>query len=144
MTYVPEGIIISRRKLASDLIKESGFTPTHKVATPLPVHLKLQASNSPLYQQPTHYHSLIGKLNFLTHTRPDISYAVQSLSQYMQHPTDDHYSALLHTVNYVAHTLHQGILLQGSPSLQDFDWGACVDTRRFVTGYVSKSSSEAE
>ena len=59
----------------------------------------------------------------------------------MQHPTEYHYSALLHTVNYVAHTLHQDILLQGSPSLllhaySDFNWGTCVDMRRFVTGYV--------
>ena len=167
VSYVPEGVILSQRKFASDLIKESGFVPTKKVATPLPVHLKLQASYSPLYNNPTHFRSLVGKLNYLTHTRPDVSYAVQSLSQYMQNLTEEHHSALLQAINYVAHTLSQGILIQGSDTLHlhaysDSDWGACIDTRRSVTGYVllfgnspiswrsnkqssvSKSSSEAE
>ncbi|XP_057526491.1 uncharacterized mitochondrial protein AtMg00810-like [Amaranthus tricolor] len=109
--------------------EESGIVPSKKVATPLPVHLKLQASNSPLYLDPQHYRSLVGKLNYLTHPRPDISFAVQSLSQYMQNPTEDHYSALLHTITYVAHTLHHDVLLQGSNTLHlhaylDSDWGA--------------------
>lgn len=85
----------------------------------------------------------------------------------MQNPTELHDKALLHTLNYVATTAGQGILLKGSDKLtlkaySDSDWGACIDTRRSVTGYiilfgdspvswkskkqstVSKSSSEAE
>lgn len=135
VTYVPNGVMLSQHKFSIDLVKQSGIVPSKKIATPLPIHLKLQASNSPLYHDPQHYRSLVGKLNYLTHTRPDLSYAVQSLSQYMQNPTVDHYSVLLHTVTYVAHTLHHGILLQGSDLLQvhaysDSNWGACIDTRR--------------
>ena len=85
----------------------------------------------------------------------------------MQSPTQEHFSAFTHTLNYIASTSGQGILLKGSDHIQlhaysDSDWGACLDTRRSVTGYimmfghspvswkskkqntVSKSSSEAE
>lgn len=85
----------------------------------------------------------------------------------MKNPTEAHNQALHHTLNYIATTDGQGIILKGSDQLRlhaysDSDWGACMDTRRSVTGYlvllgdspvswkskkqqtVSKSSSEAE
>lgn len=133
---------MSQKKFATDLVQKLGMSLTKHVATPLPVHLNLQASNCPLYSDPTHYRSSVGKLNFLTHTHPHISYPIKSLSQYMQNPTKDHYSALLHTITYVAHNLYRGILLQGSDALHlyacsDSDWGACdLDPRWSVTSYI--------
>lgn len=81
----------------------------------------------------------MGKLSFLTNTRPDLAYIVQSLSQYMQKHTKAHYQALLHTINYAHTTAGQYILLRATNhlSLQAFsysDWGSCIDTRRSVTG----------
>ena len=94
-----------------------------KVATPLPLNFKLQSFNSPLFYEPTKYRSLVGKLNFLT-TRP----------------TEIHYQALIHTLNYVATTAGQGILLKATNNLcfkafSDSDWGACLDKRRSATCY---------
>ena len=111
--------------------------------------------------------TLVGKLNYLTNTRPALSYTVQTLSQYMHAPRTSHWSALQHTLRYLAGTATQGILLKASDKLKlqafsDADWASCVDTRRSVTGYillfgnspitwkskkqstVSKSSAEAE
>ena len=87
------------------------------------------------------YCSLVGKLNFLTHTRPDLAYTVQTLSQYLQNPTQAHYNALQHTLHYVHSTTGQGILLHATDKLSlqafsDSDWGVCIDTRRSVTGYL--------
>lgn len=84
---------------------------------------------------------MVGKLNFLTHTRPDLSYTVQCLSQFLQSPKVSHYQVLLHTLHYVASTAGQGIILQASDKLtlqaySDSDWGACTDSRRSITGYV--------
>ena len=113
------------------------------------------------------YRSIVGKLNFLTNTRPDLSYTVQSLSQYMQKPREPHWKALMHTLGYVLYTNKQGIILKVKDRLtlhaySYSDWGACSKTRRSVSGYilllgkspvswkskkqhaVSKSSSEAE
>ena len=103
----------------------------------------------------------------MTNTRADIAYTVQSLSQFMQNPRTSHWTALLHTLNYVSSTCGQGIKLKGQDKLIlqayfDSDWGSCIDTRKSITGYVmmlgnspiswkrkkqqtvSRSSSEAE
>ncbi|XP_021761303.1 uncharacterized protein LOC110726145 [Chenopodium quinoa] len=85
--------------------------------------------------------SLVGKLNFLTSTRPDLSYTVQALSQFMSEPRTSHLAALQHTLRYAAGTEGQGILLKASDQLKleafsDSNWGACVDTRRSITGYL--------
>ena len=72
------------------------------------------------------YKQLVGKLNFLTSTKPDLSFTVQTLSQFMQAPSIDHCNALLHTLNYVSSTTGQGILFKDSTQLSlqafsDFD-----------------------
>ena len=59
----------------------------------------------------------------------------------MQNLTDLHFQVLTHTLNYVAYTIGQGILLQFFDDLKlhaytDSDWGACLDTRKSITGYV--------
>ncbi|XP_021726146.1 uncharacterized protein LOC110693297 [Chenopodium quinoa] len=135
--------------------------------TPLPQHQKLATDDGVLLSDVTLYRSLVGKLNFLTNTRPDLSYSVQTLSQFMQNPRTTHMEALQHTLRYVAHTTGQGILLKGSDALTlqaliDSDWASCSDSRKSISGYVlllgsspiswkskkqptmSKSSSESE
>ena len=78
--YVPDGLVLSQCKFATDLLHEFGLDSFKKVVTPLPINLKLQSNDSPLYSYLTLYRSIIGKLNFLTSTRPDLSFATQSLS----------------------------------------------------------------
>ena len=110
---------------------------------------------------------MVGKLNFLTNTRPDLAYTVQFLSQFMQNPRIPHALALQHTLNYVHTTSSQGIIIKGSDQLHlqaysDSEWASCPISRRSITGYilllgsspiswkskkqgtVSRSSSEAE
>lgn len=99
------------------MLGECKFSLTGRAVTPLPGHLKLTADDGELLDQPEVYRSLVGKLNFLTHTRPDLCYAVQSLSQFMQQPRTPHLHALQHTLRYVHHTIGQGIVLQGGDQL---------------------------
>lgn len=74
------------------------------------------------------------EINFLTNTRPDLSFTVQNLSQFLQEPRESHFKALMHELKYVASTMGQGILLKGNEKLtlqaySDSDWGACLTTR---------------
>lgn len=139
--YSPEGITLTQQKFTKEFLLAAGITSPKQVATPLPLHLKLTSAKGNLFSDAALYRCLVGKLNFLTNTRPDLSYIVQSLSQYMHAPTVSHDQALLHAFNYVGCTCGQGILLQASASLclqafSNSDWGACYDTRRSFSWYI--------
>lgn len=105
------------------------------------MNLKLLANEGALFDDPALYRKLIGKLNFLTHTRPDLSFTIQTLSQFMQTPRQPHWKALQHTLNYIYSICEQGIILNGLSKLVlqafiDSDWAACPNIRRSVTGYI--------
>ena len=73
-------------------------TPSH---TPLPEGLTLSKdTNSPSVDAKI-YRMLVGKLLFLTKTRPDISHAVSVVSRFMQHPQEVHLQAAKHVLRYV-------------------------------------------
>ena len=113
------------------------------------------------------YRRLIGRLIYLTITRPELSYPVHILAQFMSTPRENHWHAALKVVRYLKGTCGQGLLLSASSdlSLQSFcdaDWASCPTTRQSLTGFcvliggslvswkckkqqvVSRSSAEAE
>jgi hypothetical protein len=92
-----EGISISQRKYCLDLLKDSGLMGT-KPATPLDPSIKLHNDDGKAYEDISSYRRLIGKLLYLTNTRPDIAYATQQLSQFLYKPTITHYNAACRVV----------------------------------------------
>lgn len=140
VSWTKEGMILTHHKYTKELLHTFGIQSFRKVATPLPLNLKLSANEGDLCQHPKLYRSIIRKLNFLTNTRPDLSYIVQTLSQYMQTPRILHWEALAHTLNCVHHTCGQGIIIKENTKLTlqaycDLDWAACPNTRS-VSGYL--------
>uniref|UniRef100_A0A3Q7HLH8 Reverse transcriptase Ty1/copia-type domain-containing protein n=1 Tax=Solanum lycopersicum TaxID=4081 RepID=A0A3Q7HLH8_SOLLC len=76
-------------------------------------------------------------------TRPDLSFVVQVLSQYMHSPKSSHMEAALRVVRYIKGTAGLGLFMPSNKNNEmvaycDSDWGACVETRRSVTGYMIK------
>ena len=141
VSYVTEGIILTQQKFTKEILAECGFDISKRTKTPLPANVKLLNDEGEVYSDPSHYRCLIGKLNFLTHTRPDLSFSVQTLSQFLQQPRLPHVQALTHVLRYLNHTSGQGILLQAAPQLtlhaySDSDWASCPNTRRSIAGYV--------
>uniref|UniRef100_A0A3Q7H9C8 Reverse transcriptase Ty1/copia-type domain-containing protein n=1 Tax=Solanum lycopersicum TaxID=4081 RepID=A0A3Q7H9C8_SOLLC len=89
------GILMNQRKYALELISDVGLAGSKPVHTPLEPNVKLTsvehdkctgAKDDPLFEDMSRYQKLIGKLIYLTITRPNICFAVQLLSQLMQHP----------------------------------------------------------
>ena len=97
---VPSGLILTQRKFAIDLLKE--FQCDSLSATSCPLG-PLSKTHSPDYSlaDATTYRKLVGKLNYLTNTRPDIAFVVQYLSQFLQAPTKSHMTAAFHTLRYI-------------------------------------------
>nr|XP_016514341.1 PREDICTED: uncharacterized mitochondrial protein AtMg00810-like [Nicotiana tabacum] len=89
---------------------------------------------------PRIYRRIMGKLNFLWHTRPDIAYSVQHLSQFLQAPQVSHMLAVIYFLRYLMNAPDLAIFLPKSTDLSlltysDSDRATYAHTRRFVTRY---------
>jgi hypothetical protein len=87
------------------------------------------------------FRSLAGALQYLTFTRPDITYTVRQISLHMHDPREPHLAAMKHTLRYLQGTLDYGLLLRRSASSEltvytDVNWAGCPDTRRSTSGYA--------
>ncbi|KAF2300329.1 hypothetical protein GH714_012046 [Hevea brasiliensis] len=83
-----KGIVISQRKFVLEMLKEYGLLGSKRSSVPVEVNLKMVHGDENLLANPTCYRQLIGKLMYITLARPDISYGVQVLSQFMDKPTE--------------------------------------------------------
>ena len=86
--------------------------------------------NNDLYPNPTHYGSLVGGLQYLTFTRPDLSYNVNFVCQFMHAPTMAHYQLVKCILHYVHGTAHFGLQILASSTLDlygfsDANWAGC-------------------
>jgi len=95
-----------------------------------------EAANQGVYQR------LIERLIYLSHTRPDISYAVNTLSQFMHSPSKIHLKAAYRVLRYLKRTLGHGLMFRKSDYLElsiyiDADFASSIVDRRSITGICS-------
>ncbi|KAL0377966.1 UNVERIFIED_CONTAM: Retrovirus-related Pol polyprotein from transposon RE2 [Sesamum radiatum] len=122
------------------LVADTGLSNAKAATTPLPPGIKFSTTAENQLLNPESYRRLIGRLLYLSFSRPDISHATQQLSQYMQTPCQQHWNAALHLVKYLKGTPCIGLFFPAEANFSlkaysDADWAACVDTRRSLTGY---------
>ncbi|GKA39501.1 ribonuclease H-like domain-containing protein [Tanacetum coccineum] len=160
------GLFLSQSKFAEEILERAHMQHCNPCKTPVDTESKLGSDGDPV-SDPTLYRSLAGALQYLTFTRPDISYAVQQICLYMHDPRDPHFTALKRILRYVRGTIDHGLQLYVSSTSQltaytDADWAGCPVTRRSTSGYcvflgdnllswsakrqvtLSRSSAEAE
>jgi hypothetical protein len=161
------GLFLHQRQYSLDILERAGMTDCKPCATPVDTCAKLSLTNGPLVADPTDYRSLAGALQYLTFTRPDISYAVQQVCLHMHDPREVYLTALKRILRYVRGTIDLGLHIQRSQATDlvvysDADWAGCPNTRKSTSGYavflgdnlvswsskrqniVSRSSAEAE
>lgn len=133
-------IYLSQRKYITDLLERVNMSNAKSCPTPTCPGIKLSREDSPVFEQPTVYRSIIGALQYLTLTRPDISFAVNKLSQFLQAPTNDHWKACKRVLRYLRGTTEYG--LHFSPAKQlflegvaDADWASSTDDRKSTSSY---------
>ncbi|XP_014506428.1 uncharacterized protein LOC106766193 [Vigna radiata var. radiata] len=95
-----DGIVISQRKYALDILKETGLMNSKPMDTLMDPDTKLLPKQGEPMSNPKKYRRLVGKLNYLTVTRPDISFAVSVVSQFFNSPCEDHWNAVIRILKY--------------------------------------------
>ena len=109
------GICMIQRKYCLELIHSFGMLWCKPVATPMDLNLVVSEhginSNDELIANVTEYQKLIGKLIYLTITRPDISYSVQVLSQFMHRPCKIHLDIAFRLLRYLKNSPGKGVFI---------------------------------
>ncbi|KAJ0536438.1 putative RNA-directed DNA polymerase [Helianthus annuus] len=168
--YSGESVCLSQRKYCLELLNEFGYLGCKPVGTPIEqshvITNKVDKDKSFL-ENISGFQKLIGKLIYLSLTRPDISYVVQFLSQYMHKPCQSHLDIALRLLRYLKQSPGKGVMFRKTGNFDisgfvDSDWAKCLSTRKSVTGFgiflgntlvswkskkqgfVSRSTAEAE
>ena len=136
------GIAVIQRKYVLDLLKETGLLGCKPVSTPIDPNIKLGNVKESKPVDKGRYQRLVGKLIYLSHTRPDICFAVGVVSQYMHSPFQEHYDAVLRILHYLKGCPGRGLFYGKNTSREvkiftDADWAGSVNDRRSTSGYCS-------
>ncbi|XP_022891686.1 uncharacterized protein LOC111406507 [Olea europaea var. sylvestris] len=165
------GIVISQRQYRLQLLEDAGYLDCKPINSPMEPRSALNIHEGDLIPDASHYRRLIGKLIYLTLSRPDITFVVHKLSQYMSQPRMPHLKVVHNLLRYLKGNPGQGFFfssqLHSNPivpvrAFSDADWGSCIDTRKSTTDFcifvgnsmvswkskkqptISRSSAEAE
>uniref|UniRef100_A0A2N9HQ21 Integrase catalytic domain-containing protein n=1 Tax=Fagus sylvatica TaxID=28930 RepID=A0A2N9HQ21_FAGSY len=144
-----DGYYLTQAKYTSDLISRAGITDSKIADTPIEYNNRLNTHDGEPLPDATLYRQLVGSLVYLTVTRPDISYAVHIVSQFMAAPRSLHYAAVLRILRYLKGTLFHGLHFSSQSSLtlqaySDADWAGDPTDRRSTTGISSLADTTAE
>jgi histone deacetylase 1/2 len=164
-----QGLVLTQKKYALDLLRRAGMLQCQPMLTPMTASERLTSTGGDLLssEDATTYRSIVGGLQYLLHTRPDLSFAVNKVCQYLHAPSSLHWSAVKRILRYVRHTVCHGLHIRPASSrllsaFSDADWAGNSDDRRSTGGYaifygpnliawsarkqatVSRSSTESE
>lgn len=158
---------LSQSQYIYELLDRNNLVDCNSAVIPMSSATKLSRSSGVPLENPTIYSSAVGALQYLTLTRPDITFSVNKLSQFLQNPIDDHWNACKHLMRYLKGTNSFSLCFSptSSPHFSGFanaDWASCIDDRRSTGGHciflgtnllvwsakkqevVSRSSAESE
>nr|ABN08283.1 hypothetical protein MtrDRAFT_AC155889g9v2 [Medicago truncatula] len=137
------GVAITQRRYALDILEETGLLACRPSDTPMDPNVKLLPGQREPLKDPGRYRRLVGKLNYLTVTRPDITFVVSVVSQFLNAPCDDHWNVVIRILKYIKNAQGKGLLYENKGNTKvvgysDADWAGSPADRR------STSCAEAE
>ncbi|WVZ69160.1 hypothetical protein U9M48_017995 [Paspalum notatum var. saurae] len=136
-----KAIFLSQRKYVLDLLQETIMIGCRPATTPIDQnHRLIRDSGKPVDRKC--YQRLVGKLIYLSHTRPDITFAVSLVSQFMHDPRSSHMDAVTRILHYLKGCPVKGLLYSCQGGLQvecytDADWAGSLDDQRSTSGYCT-------
>ncbi|KAK0588253.1 hypothetical protein LWI29_036741 [Acer saccharum] len=126
------GLFLSQQKYTRDLLAKTTMLESKPVSTPLSLAESLKLNDGSAPTDSTQYRQVLGSLQYLSLTRPDVSFAVNKLSQFMHRPTTTHWNAVKRVLRYLKGTLDHGLFLSRSSPLRLH----ASDDRRSTSAYV--------
>ncbi|KAJ1695606.1 hypothetical protein LUZ63_012304 [Rhynchospora breviuscula] len=161
------GVHLTQTRYLSNILQRANMHTAKPCSTPISTGVQPSKYSGTAMENPQLYRSVVGALQYATITRPDLTFAVNKVSQFMASPTDIHWQLVKRIMRYIRGTLTHGLHFKASANLAlhaycDADWAGCPDDRRSTTGFavflgpnliswsskkqatVSRSSTEAE
>lgn len=137
-----KGILMSQRKYTLDLLKETEMIGAKLEDTTMVEGLKLEVKEDGVLANKERYQKLVGKLIYLCHTRPNISYAVGVVSQFSSCPHEDYMEAIYRILRYLKINPRKGIFFnkdnsRGIEIYTDAEHGRDPENRRSARGYFT-------
>jgi len=137
-------ITLSQSAYAAKILTAGGMQGCNPCIVPMEPRFKLSKVSSAPAADATLYRSIVGSLRYLTHTRPDISFAVGYVSRFMEAPTAEHLAAVKRILRYLAGTLSYGLQYKKEEEKKnmklvgytDSDMAGDIDTRKSTSGCI--------
>ena len=125
----------------TDILVRTKMLDAKPVQTPLPTDQVIKLLDGTSLSDATEYRQVIGALQYLSFTRPDIAFAVNKLAQFMHRPTTGHWSLTKRLLRYLKGTVGHGLVInRESPislhAFSDADWAGNQDDRTSTSAYV--------
>jgi hypothetical protein len=142
ISSTPEGFFLSQEKYIQDLLNRASLIDPRTAETFMELNVHLTPTDGESPKDPTHYRHIVGSLVYLGITRPDISYSVHILSQFVSALTQIHYSRILCVMRYLRETNTHRLFFPCSSTLQlqaycDAIWASDPSDRRSLSVYCN-------
>jgi len=136
---------LSQNQYITDLLQRTNMHNSKPLPTPMISSSRLSQDGTTAFYDPTLYRSVVGSLQYLTITRPELAFSVNKVSQFMHSPQEHHWCAVKRILRYLVGTKHHGLHIRPSPQLNlyafcDADWGVDPDDRKSISYMPSLSS----
>ena len=104
-------LFLSQHYYITNLLKKTNMHEAKPVSSPMSSSTALSQYGSTTLSDRSTYRSIVGSLQYLSLTRPNISFAVNKVCQYMSDPNEDHWSVVKRILCYLKHTIHHSLQL---------------------------------
>lgn len=134
------GLLLPQHRYIMDLLKKTNMHEAKPITSLMASSSALSAFTGDPMEDPSLYRSTVGSLQYLSLTRPNLSYAVNRVCQFMHRPLKPHWQAVKRILRYLKHTVSHGLLLHHNSSntlltYSNANWARCPDDRRSTSAY---------